>query len=63
LAVNVVCVNLAAKLVFLLRGVKPRGWLEARAARQSLTAYLSFWVLSLVILLLVMHLRQTFIAQ
>jgi uncharacterized hydrophobic protein (TIGR00341 family) len=40
LAVNVVSVNLAAKLVLLLRGVRPRTWLERRKARQSLTIYL-----------------------
>jgi len=30
LAVNVVCINLAAKLMFLAKGVKPRAWLERR---------------------------------
>jgi uncharacterized hydrophobic protein (TIGR00341 family) len=63
LAVNVVCVNLAAKLVFVFKGVKPRGWLEARAARQSITAYIIFWIVSLLILLAVMQVRHTYLAQ
>lgn len=58
LAVNVVCINLSAKLVFLLKGVKPRTWLEKRKARQSFTVYILLWVVTLGILLAVMLLRQ-----
>ena len=50
LAVNVVCVNLAAKLVFLFKGVKPRTWLEKQKARQSIIIYIVFWVITLAIL-------------
>ncbi|MCO6413450.1 MAG: TIGR00341 family protein [Thiogranum sp.] len=57
LAVNVVCVNLAAKLVFLYRGVKPRTWLEKRKAKQSVVVYVTVWVVALLILLVVMYLR------
>lgn len=57
LAVNVVCVNLAAKLVFLYRGVKPRTWLEKRKAKQSVVVYVTVWVVALAILLVVMYLR------
>jgi uncharacterized membrane protein len=35
LAVNIVCVNLAAQLIFLSKGIKPRTWIERRAAQQS----------------------------
>ncbi|MDT8388135.1 MAG: TIGR00341 family protein [Thiogranum sp.] len=58
LAINIVCVNLAAKLVFLYRGVRPRTWLEKRQAKQSVTVYVTVWVLALVILLVVMYLRE-----
>ena len=58
LAVNVVCINLSAKLMFLLKGVKPRTWLEKRKARQSFTVYIVIWVVTLGILLAVMLLRQ-----
>lgn len=58
LAVNIVCLNLAAKLVFLVRGVKPRTWLEQRKARQSTAAYIIFWMISLLILLIAIYLRQ-----
>jgi len=52
LAVNIVCVNLAAKLVFLIRGVRPRTWWEKEKARRATVAYIVFWALSLIILLI-----------
>ena len=56
-AVNVVSVNLAAKLVFLIKGVKPRTWLEKRKARQSLTLYIVLWLITLAVLMVVIYLR------
>ncbi len=50
LVVNVVSVNLAAKLVFLFRGIRPRTGSERRLARQSSTLYLLVWAVTLVIL-------------
>jgi uncharacterized hydrophobic protein (TIGR00341 family) len=35
LAVNIVCVNVSAQIVFLTKGIKPRTWIERRAANQS----------------------------
>jgi uncharacterized hydrophobic protein (TIGR00341 family) len=58
LAVNVVCVNLAAKLVFLVQGIRPRTWLAQRQAKQSMFAYLTFWVISLALLGAAVYLRQ-----
>ena len=57
LAVNVVCVNLAAKTVFLVRGVKPRTWLEKRKAKHSVILYMVFWIFSLLVLLVAIYLR------
>ena len=59
LAVNVVCVNLSAKLVFLYRGVKPRTWLEKQKARQSTPVYIFVWGFLLMILLGAMYVRHT----
>lgn len=61
LAVNVVCVNLSGKLVFLLKGIKPRTWLEKRKARQSMTTYVIFWLVVLVILIIAMQVRHTYL--
>ncbi len=51
LAVNVVSVNLSAKVTFLARGIKPRTGLEKQKARQSMTAYIIFWLVTLGVLI------------
>ncbi len=58
LAVNIVSVNLAAKVVFWVRGVKPRSWLEKQKANQSMVTYLVIWVVSLLVLLVVILIRK-----
>ena len=51
LATNIICVNLSAKLVFLMRGIKPRTGEDIAKARQSMTAYIIFWAISLAVIL------------
>ncbi len=58
LAVNVVSVNLAATLVFLVKGVRPRTWLEKRQARQSSVWAALFWATALLILSLTVYFRD-----
>lgn len=58
LAVNIVSVNLAAKVVFWVRGVKPRSWLEKQKANQSMVTYMVIWVISLLVLLVVIFIRK-----
>jgi uncharacterized hydrophobic protein (TIGR00341 family) len=58
LAVNIVCINLSAKLVFLFRGVKPRTWFEARKAKQSGILYVVTWIIMLGILIVAIYLRH-----
>jgi len=59
LAVNIVCVLLSAKVVFLLKGVRPRTWTERNRARQSKTLYLALWILLLALLIGVILLRSS----
>jgi len=58
LAVNIVSVNLSAKLGFLFMGIKPRTWLDQQRARQSMTSYIIFWVISLLALGTLVYLRD-----
>ncbi len=58
LLINIVSVNLAAKLVFLFKGVKPRTWLEKQQARQSIRGYIVVWVVSLILLVAMIYARQ-----
>lgn len=56
LAINIVSVNLSAKLAFIAKGVKPRTWIEKNKARQSGIVSIIFWLISLGLLLSFMHL-------
>lgn len=50
LAVNITCINLAAQLVFLAKGIRPRTLTEQAGARTSFAATLLVWIVILVIL-------------
>ncbi len=43
LAVNIICVNIAAKLVFAFKGIRPRTWYKQEKSKQSLRLSLSIW--------------------
>jgi uncharacterized hydrophobic protein (TIGR00341 family) len=60
LLINIVSVNLAAKLVFFFKGVKPRTWLEKQQARQSMKSYIILWIISLLLLIVIIFIRQRF---
>ena len=61
LAVNVVCVNLASNITFLLKGIKPRTWYEKKKAKQSLIIFVLFWLIVLVVLVMAVKVRHEFI--
>lgn len=58
LSVNIVCINLSSKLVFLFRGIQPRTWLEAHKAKQSRLLYIAIWTGMLVLLFVLIYLRH-----
>jgi uncharacterized membrane protein len=58
LAVNVVSVIVAAKAVFMSKGVYPRTWYERAKARQSNLLYSLFWGVLLLLLILVVITRH-----
>ena len=57
LAVNVVSVNLACKLVFLIKGIRPRTWWEKEKASKAMRRYIFVWVVTLALLGLVIYVR------
>ena len=61
LAVNLVCVNLASNITFLLKGIKPRTWYEKKKAKQSIIIFILFWLMALAVLITVVMLRQQFV--
>jgi uncharacterized membrane protein len=58
LAVNIVCVNLASKIVFLAKGISPRTWYEKAKARRAMTVYILVWLTTLVILIAAVFARS-----
>lgn len=53
LAVNIVSVNLSAKIVFMFKGIKPRTWLRSEKAKESTMVSMVIWLVSLVFLVIV----------
>ncbi len=58
LAINIICVNLSAKVVFTLKGIRPRTWYQRRKSKQSLKISLAFWGSLLLILMGLVYLWQ-----
>lgn len=59
LAVNIVCVNLSAQLVFFAKGIKPRTWIERRAAQELTRIGLMISGVLLAVLIAVVYWRQS----
>lgn len=55
LAINIVCVNLSSKVVFFVKGIRPRTWQEKTKAGRTMIVYILGWLVALVILLLVIY--------
>ncbi len=58
LAANIVCLNLAAKLVFLVKGIRPRTWAEKTKAKKAMTVYMIVWIVTLLLLTAVILARS-----
>ncbi len=58
LAVNIVCVNLSAKVVFLAKGIHPRTWWEKKKAKRAMSIYLLIWFVSLAVLVAIIYVRE-----
>ncbi|AQQ68993.1 TIGR00341 family protein [Microbulbifer agarilyticus] len=63
LAVNIVCVNLACKLVFLMKGIEPRTWWQKKSANKAMKIYIAVWVCTLLLLMAAIYLRDQFNLQ
>ena len=61
LAINLVCVNLACKLVFMLKGIRPRTWVEKEKARRAMVVYIMGWVVTLAVLIFFIYSRRTLV--
>jgi len=55
LGANLVCVNLAAQIVLVSRGIRPRTWWRRKEAQQSVILSVVFWFALLVMLLAIIY--------
>jgi len=62
LAVNLVCVNLAAQVVLVSRGVRPRTWWQKKEAHQSVVLNLVLWGVLLLVLLAIIYIERAYAA-
>ena len=58
LAINVVCINLAIKVVFFVKGIHPRTWWEKEKAKRAMVIYVLVWVVTLIILVFFVYGRR-----
>lgn len=59
LSVNIVCVNLASKIVFFFKGIHPRTWLKKKKAKHSIVVFIFGWLMTLVILVFLIYARRS----
>ncbi len=55
LAVNIVCINLAGKIVFAIQGITPRTWWEKEKARRAMRINIVIWMVTLIFLIVAMQ--------
>ena len=58
LVANIACVNLAAQVVFLAQGIKPRTWSEQKNARRAVAVNIVTWIALIAVLVGIIALRQ-----
>lgn len=63
LMVNVVCINLASKIVFDMKGIRPRGWREIEKAKRAKIVYILGWLVTLLLLIALIYVRRSLITQ
>jgi uncharacterized hydrophobic protein (TIGR00341 family) len=56
---NVACINLAAQVVFIAKGIRPRLWHERKTARNAVIVNLLAWIVLLAVLVAFIYLRQS----
>jgi uncharacterized membrane protein len=61
LAINVVSINLASKVVFFIKGIRPRTWLEKEKAQRAMIMYVMAWLVTLIILVGLIYARRALV--
>lgn len=56
LAINIVSINLSSKIIFIFKGISPRKWFEKEKAKHAMKWYISTWIITLIVLMLLIYL-------
>jgi uncharacterized hydrophobic protein (TIGR00341 family) len=56
--VNVVCINLSGVITFLIEGVQPKRWWEAKIAKKAVIMAISIWIILLAFLVIMIFISQ-----
>lgn len=59
LVTNIICINLAAKVVFWTQGIRPRAWVTKKRAEGAMRNYIIFWVVTLLLVVVFIYLRKS----
>ena len=57
-SVNVVCINLAGVTTFIMEGVQPKKWWEAKRAKKAVIIAITLWVVLLLVLAVMIFIEQ-----
>jgi uncharacterized hydrophobic protein (TIGR00341 family) len=52
---NIICINLSGVATFLIQGVTPRTWWEAKKAKKTTHTSIGYWVITLIILAILIY--------
>ncbi len=56
LAINIVSINLSSKIIFIFKGITPRTWFEKEKAKHAMKWYITTWIITLIVLMLLIYL-------
>lgn len=61
--VNFVCINLSGVITFIVQGIRPQKWAEAKKAKRSVKIAVAVWMALLILLVIMIYIEQRFIAS
>ncbi len=56
--VNIVCINLAGVVTFVLQGIKPKKWWETKKAKKAVGIAVTVWIILLILLAVMIFVEQ-----
>ncbi len=56
--VNIVCINLAGVVTFVLQGIKPKKWWETKKAKKAVRIAVTVWIILLILLAVMIFVEQ-----